>query len=438
MDERGLNIDIVFRNGLKDFEVLPPPEVWDNIHPVIKTRHKPFFLLRAAALIAIILTMSYLAFRLSREVISGTGNEVTALNSEAPVSTIPASIEKPAKIIIAMPEPVKSSLSIITEDKETLVVPAEIKTPGMSNLQVSTSMAVKEFHDVPQPLLAGMKSSPDKIFEINEPDNIRFSAPVATPRMTERWSIAAMASPTYYSNFLSGNSEFSQQLSASEQAVISYTGGLSFTFKINKRFSVQSGLYYSSLGQEVTGINSYAGFQVYDNTKGDHNFEVATTSGTIYTNNADVFLMAAGSPERIQTSFTNDVFDPNKARLDYVSSSMHQNFSYLEIPVLIRYKVVDRIVDLNLIGGVSYNLLVNNSVYTIVDGGKYPIGSTRGLNPISLSSSLGMGMEYNLSNKLSLNLEPTFRYYLNPFNEIVSSKNHPYSFGLFSGVSYKF
>ena len=33
MDEKGANIDLVFRNGLKDFEVLPPPEVWDNIHP---------------------------------------------------------------------------------------------------------------------------------------------------------------------------------------------------------------------------------------------------------------------------------------------------------------------------------------------------------------------------------------------------------------------
>ncbi|MCX6321282.1 MAG: hypothetical protein NTX93_05670, partial [Bacteroidia bacterium] len=79
-----------------------------------------------------------------------------------------------------------------------------------------------------------------------------------------------------------------------------------------------------------------------------------------------------------------------------------------------------------------------NSVYTMVDGGKYPIGETEGLNLFTVSSSLGMGMEYSFSDKLSLNLEPTFRYYLNPFNEIAGSKNHPYSFGIFSGVSYKF
>jgi hypothetical protein len=83
-------------------------------------------------------------------------------------------------------------------------------------------------------------------------------------------------------------------------------------------------------------------------------------------------------------------------------------------------------------------MLVNNTVYTTIDGSKYFIGKTEGLNPLTLSSSLGMGMEYNLSTKLSLNVEPTFRYYLNPFNVTTGSFIHPYSFGIFSGVSYKF
>jgi opacity protein-like surface antigen len=85
----------------------------------------------------------------------------------------------------------------------------------------------------------------------------------------------------------------------------------------------------------------------------------------------------------------------------------------------------------------SYNFLLNNSVYAVLDNGKYPVGTTEGLNSISLSSSLGMGMEYNLTDNLSLNLEPTFRYYLNPFNS-GKTGSHPYSLGVFSGISYKF
>ena len=66
------------------------------------------------------------------------------------------------------------------------------------------------------------------------------------------------------------------------------------------------------------------------------------------------------------------------------------------------------------------------------------IGSTEGVNMFSVSSSLGMGMEYKVSGKLSLNLEPTFRYYMNSFNNVTGSHFHPYSFGIFSGISYKF
>ena len=112
--------------------------------------------------------------------------------------------------------------------------------------------------------------------------------------------------------------------------------------------------------------------------------------------------------------------------------------SYLELPVFLRYKVIDKTLGINVIGGVSYNMLLDNSVYTEIDGSKYMVGTTEGLNMFSISSSLGMGMEYKFSSKLSLNLEPTFRYYMNTFNSSASSHFHPYSFGIFSGLSYKF
>jgi hypothetical protein len=49
-----------------------------------------------------------------------------------------------------------------------------------------------------------------------------------------------------------------------------------------------------------------------------------------------------------------------------------------------------------------------------------------------------MGMEYNFSGRLSLNLEPTFRYYITPLGGVAGSSIHPYSIGIFSGISYKF
>lgn len=440
MDERGANIDIVFRNGLKDFEVLPPPEVWDNIHPVIKRKQRPFILLRAAALIAVVLSMSFLAYRWSREISTGLDSAVMALNEEAASPGISPSIDKPLYVASKENNPLKNSPKTLIENiPDNAIEPENEKatSPEVAYLQETNSLSMNNAKPLHGPLLASLNSSQKNTFKINEPDQ-QYLPGNSTIKGTDRWSIAAMASPTYYSRFNSGNDVLSKQLMASEQPLISYSGGVAFSYKINKRFSIQSGLYYSSIGQQVDGINSFGGFQEYNYTKGDHNFEVLTTSGTVYTNNADVFLMANGPGERILTNYTNDVFDPEKASLQYINNTLRQNFSYLELPIILRYKVIDRMIDFNLIGGVSYNLLVSNSVYTMVDGGKYPIGKTEGLNPITLSSSLGMGMEYNFSDKLSLNLEPTFRYYLNPFNEVTGSKIHPYSFGIFSGVSYKF
>jgi hypothetical protein len=438
MDKSGANIDIVFRNGLKDFEVLPPPEVWDSIHPVIKTKLRSFTVFKAAALITVILSMSFFAYRMSRELSAGLKSDVIALNEE---TAFP--FDNPAKI----PEVngnenkiIPGSDNLFTDnatDMAEITVNENDLSPVVAYIQENNSLSMGKAKTLVGPPSASLTSAQNFAFEINEPDQLYF--PINNNQKgTERWSIAAMASPTYYSKINSGNDALSKQMKATEQSIMSYTGGVAFSYKINNRFSIQSGLYYSSLGQELDGISSYGGFKMYYANKGDHNFEVLTTSGSVYTDNADVFLLANGSGERILTNYTADVFDPGKASLKYLNNTLRQNFSYLEMPITLRYKLIDKVVDFNLIGGVSYNLLVNNSVFAMVDGSKYPIGKTEGINLLSVSSSLGMGMEYSFSDKLSLNLEPTFRYYLNPFNEVTGSKIHPYSFGIFSGLSYKF
>jgi len=188
------------------------------------------------------------------------------------------------------------------------------------------------------------------------------------------------------------------------------------------------------VGQELSGISSYSGLNKVENTKG-YNIEVYTASGTVYTSNPDIFLLDNFQGERVQPS---NIVDPEKAGLEFIDNSLRQNFSYLELPLVVRYKIIDKTLDLNLIGGVSSGMLVDNSVSSGPVGRKYEIGGTEGLNNITFSSSLGMGLEYNFSEKLSLNFEPTVKYYISPFGEIPGMRIHPYSLGIFSGFSYKF
>jgi len=440
MDKREANIDIVFRNGLKDLEVLPPAGIWENIHPVVQSRNSPFSLTRAAAIVAVLMSLGFFAYRISLNVSEVLENKITAFNIAAAYplyERIPVSEALPFEDAVSVYKPTPSGSTAVSGISAASDRPAEmILNPDASLYKVQPE------GDPEQNAYEGLRLRSKS----NSASDTYVYQGLLTPEIDlqsvekskDRWSLGAIASPTYFGMMGSGDDQSTRQLKSLEQSVTSYTGGIAFTYKLSKRLSIQSGVYYSSMGQEVEGINSFGGFQKYDFTKGSRNFELMTSSGKVYTNNSDVFLLAEGPEGRVITNFTSDLFDPKKANLQYINNTILQSFSYLELPLILRYKFVDRTIDLNLIGGVSYNMLLGNDVYANLDGGKYPIGKTEGLSPISISSSIGMGVEYSFSKSFSLNLEPTFRYYLNPFTELAGSTMHPYSFGIFSGVSYKF
>jgi hypothetical protein len=439
MNSSGNHIDLVFRNGLKDLEVLPPSSVWEGIQPVIAKKPKPLILLRAAAVAVIIVSSAFFLYLYTRDFSENTGSGILAFN--VPSSPVLYKNSDPGSVSFSEKNEVYPSdnTTIFASEREevaTADLVDNITVPEFRLMPLNNNLNISSPGSYMKPFTASLNTPEENNFSIDQ-TSVMSLADYGTVKPPERWSVAAMASPTYYSAFSSGD-DASSQLSSSEQSVVSYSGGLALTYKISKRFSVQSGLYYSSLGQELEGINSFAGFQTYVYSKGDHNFEVLTSNGTVFINNRDVFLTSGGQDQRVITAYNNDVFDPKKASLNPLSNTIQQNFSYLELPVVLRYKLIDKAIDLNMTGGFSYNMLVGNSVYTVVDGTKYTFGETKGLNSFMVSSSIGMGMEYSFSNKLSLNLEPTFRYYLNPFTGASSSSVHPYSFGIFSGLSYKF
>jgi len=434
------NIDLLFRNGLKDYEVLPPVEVWNNVLPIIRHKQRPILLLRSAALLAVLLSLSFLAYQWSRELSQSVQDPLIAVADQYIQPQINTSPGIRTAIQPSVSQQKGNLIDGNTSDEQPVADLSDRENIGSSDIDI-----IPEIMD---PTAGNNLSVPLSIHMIR---GFSYNTDIANTgyeslnkydfdepkEKINRWSVTAMASPTFYLRPDIGTGEISDQINSSEQTRISYTGGVGFAYKLSRKFSVQSGLYYATVGNEVDGINSFAGFSEYDYTKGDHNFEVLTSSGRIYTDNADVFLRD-NSGDRVQTMYTNDVFDPAKANLSYINNTLFQNFSYLEMPVIFRYKLVDKSIDFNLIGGLSYNLLVNNSVHTVIDGSRYNVGKTEGMNPLMVSSSLGMGMEYNLSDKFSLNLEPTFKYYLNPFGEFTGLKSQPYSFGIFSGLSYKF
>jgi hypothetical protein len=370
MGETRTNIDLVFRNGLKNYEVLPPPEAWNKIGPAIRARQRPLIILRVAAAAAVLLSLGFLAYMLSTRVTLPEQTDLAGLPELITPSVIISSDDSkaeaeenipPAVIIIAQADsdvPGELIPGAVIDSQIILPVETDRTIPGMTALARYTGedFSLRELF------------RPDKE-EIAAPDmESLYSPPLSqTVRETGKWRISALVSPTYYTSFYSGSDELTSRLMTDEQPGFSYSGGLALAYRINKRLSVQSGLYYSSFGQELSGITAFAGFREYDYAKGNRNFGVMTTRGMVYTNNADVFLLDTRNENRIITRYTKDYFDPSKANLVYVDNSLQQNFSYLELPVILRYKLLGKALDFNLIGGLSSNILINNSVYAAID-----------------------------------------------------------------------
>jgi hypothetical protein len=119
-------------------------------------------------------------------------------------------------------------------------------------------------------------------------------------------------------------------------------------------------------------------------------------------------------------------------------TSFIQNFDYIEIPLYVRYTLIDARFDVVMLGGLSSNVLVGNQIFVEGASGKSLVGKTNDMQTLNYSGTLGMGVKYGLSRRISLNVEPRIKYYLNSLNSNSSVTYKPYTIGIFTGLSYEF
>ncbi len=258
----------------------------------------------------------------------------------------------------------------------------------------------------------------------------------------ERWQVGASISPLYNYRDVTSQNRYQRELAnASESARLTYAGGVQVTYKQSRRLSVESGLYYTRMGVNIGDFSSYKngwfGERV-DNVTGniDDVSGVSNSMGKIvsvdearFVNNHAVTESAADYNMLIPELMLND---------NQLAERFSQSFGYLEIPLSIKYMVIDRSVKVNLIGGFSTNLMIDNSVSVHTGEGKVEIGEVQDLRSMNYSGNAGIGFVYDLFESFSLSVEPKFRYYLHSINHGILPSTRPYTFGLYTGVNYTF
>src|SRR5690606_24286126 len=114
-----------------------------------------------------------------------------------------------------------------------------------------------------------------------------------------------------------------------------------------------------------------------------------------------------------------------------------QNINYYEIPLELEYAIINTKFGVNLIGGVSTLFLGNNEISVKSENFSSALGEANNLSNVSFSTNVGLGLDYKLSQRFIFNMEPMFKYQINPYTD--SSVNFkPYYLGVYSGFSFKF
>ena len=115
--------------------------------------------------------------------------------------------------------------------------------------------------------------------------------------------------------------------------------------------------------------------------------------------------------------------------------TIYQDLSYFEIPIEIKYKLLDKKIGVNAIFGIKQLFLDKNEVYVITANGfKSKIGQTSNLLKQTFGANLGLGLDYKISKKIKINLETMFQY--NIKNTQNSQNSKPYSIGVLTGFEF--
>ncbi len=479
---------------MSNFKVEPPEGIWEDISSQLqggRSRKPLFIILAAAAGLALAITVGVHLMEKQPETtiaespvksenpakpveqsaqyseIEDAPNEITHKdaatenihqadsNRDITIAT-PGTSKKPdrfeEKVLIAMEEVIEEAMeeNTLAESLNPLAETEEIAFA--ENIEQAVELENIEQNEEPEIIEQteetniGVQARMDslRIAELMDSiSNLNLYVEEIIPDINEaksRWQLGASLTPLYsYRDVSSSDILKNQAVNSSETGVLAYSGGMQVRYLQSDRFSIESGIIYSRMGLAIGDYNAFFGGKLFIDDlerSGSSIVSLSNSIGTIVSGDVDLFA----------NSYTgsNSVADYQVLESAVITydqdpvNSFTQSFEYLEIPFNLRYKILDRNLDILLIGGLSTNLLVGNHVSANTINGRVEIGQVQDIRSVNYSGNAGIGFVYSFQGNFSLSIEPRFRYYLNSINESSLPVTHPYTMGVYTGVNYTF
>lgn len=239
-----------------------------------------------------------------------------------------------------------------------------------------------------------------------------------------RWNISTNVAPVYFNIWGKGSSLDAQFVNNSKSGEINMSYGINGSFAFNKKLKIRAGINKVDLGYNTNNVIVYKGTGI------------ASISSVSRGKNNINFI--AGSESTVVLSAQNLSYSmvPNTLAVN-TNSSLAQELGFIEVPFEIEYAILNKKIGVNIISGFSTFFLDKNNIYSNISGEKILIGEAQNINDTSYSANFGLGLNYNVSEKIKLNLEPMFKYQINTFQN-TSGDFQPYFIGIYTGLSYKF
>lgn len=265
---------------------------------------------------------------------------------------------------------------------------------------------------------------PNALAELEKDKNLKDEEERIAKASRKKMQISTFAAPVFYDNLGKGNAIDPEFAGNSTNSEVSMAYGMNLAYAVSDKIKIRSGISKVAMSYNTEDILFSPGV-VANNIK-SINYE--SESNHYQVNSAE------------NTSQSTPNIDNNT--LDFSPSSrslpgeINQQFGFIEVPLEIEYRLVDKKIGLNIIAGGSSLFLDQNSVQVNTNNQKTKLGEANNLNKVSFSTNIGFGLDYKLTDSFLLNLEPIFKYQLNTFND--TEGVHPFYFGIYSGVSFKF
>jgi hypothetical protein len=242
-------------------------------------------------------------------------------------------------------------------------------------------------------------------------------------KIEDRWKVSPSIAPVYFNTLGAGSSIHEQFNQNSKTGDVNMSYGVRGSYALNDKLSVRAGVNKLTLGYSTDDVFVLK------------NVTATPTDSRLQLRNVDLKeeaeVISFVSVEGFALAQIPSVISSQ------IIGSIDQKLGFVEVPLELEYEISDQKLGLRVLGGVSALFLNENEVYSTLDGETTLIGRATNINKTSFSANLGVGLDFKLSEKFKLNLEPTFKYQLNTFSN-TSGDFKPYFIGIYSGISFKF